>query len=531
MNSLSQTPVAMPLLRTFPHCAIPFTRNVSWLAALVLCTARGSFAEYRIERIASGLNQPTSVAFAPGDNNTMYILERTQNNNVNMGKVLKYDIATRTKTTILDLGSRAVGGGASDLGATCLVFHPEFNDPTSSGYQKFYLSSTTFDQAANPAATNRVEEYTLGAGGQATFSRTILQYPNTRPFHTTDWLGFDPTATGAARNYLWITEGDGGPQIMSGAVVNASYVPRAQDLNEIYGKMLRVDLTGDAYPADSLKNYTIPADNPIPAWNTAHPGNPISGLGEVVASGFRNPWRVSFDRLTGDLYIGDVGSQTTLPLANANNFVSMEEVNFLKAGSLVAGIPPDFGFSKREGTQSTPGTLGGPQGSSLNPIIQKSHSPDGDFAAIGGYLYRGPVAELYGKYIYSDEISKRRYVVDFDRNTDPTTFNGNNATVTDMASQFESLIVDPTDPTYTQANVGASFGLDYVASYGEDAMGNLYFLDFAWSAPYASNEGEIFRLVPVQVPEPSSAVLATLLSVSFAAAFRRRRISVPGKRH
>jgi hypothetical protein len=209
----------------------------------------------------------------------------------------------------------------------------------------------------------------------------------------------------------------------------------------------------------------------------------------------------------------------------------MEEINFLKAGSLVPGVPPDFGFSKREGTQSTPGTLGGAQGNSLNPIIQHSHSPDGDFAAIGGYLYRGPVAELYGKYIYNDEISRKRYVVDFDRNTNPATFNGNNAAITDMASQFESRIVDPTDPTYTQANVGAAFGLDYVASYGEDSLGNLYFLDFAWSAPYASNEGEIFRLVPTApVPEPSSAMLAILLSGSFAATFRSSRISVRGKR-
>src|SRR4051812_23399844 len=523
MTSLSQSPLALPMRRTFLQCPIPFTRTVGLLAALVLCAARGSFAEYRIERIASGLNQPSSVAFAPGDNNTMYILERSQNDNANLGKVLKYDIATRTRTTILDLGSRPLGGTGSDLGAMCLAFHPDFNDPSSSGYQKFYLSTATFDQSASPAATNRVEEYTLGAGGQATFSRTILQYGNTRPFHTTDWLGFDPTATGAARNYLWISEGDGGPQIMSGANVNASYVPRAQNLNEVFGKILRVDLSGDAYPSDSLKNYAIPGDNPIPAWNTVHPASPISGLGEVVASGFRNPWRASFDRLTGDLYVGDVGSQTNAPIVSANNFVSMEEINFLKAGSLVPGVPPDFGFSKREGTQSTPGALGGPQGNSLNPIIQHSHSPDGDFAAIGGYVYRGPVAELYGKYIYNDEISKKRYVVDFNRNTDPTTFNGNNATITDMASQFESRIVDPTDPAYTLANVGASFGLDYVASYAEDALGNLYFLDFSYSAPYASNEGEIFRLTAV--PEPSSAVLAVLFAGSYAAAFRRSRIA------
>src|SRR6476620_3813399 len=138
MKSLSQNPVVMPLLRTFPHCVIPFTRNASLLAALVLCAARGSFAEYRIERIASEINQPSAAAFAPSDNNTMYILERTQNNNVNMGKVLKYDIATRTKTTILDLVGRAVGGGDSDLGATCLAFHPDFTNPASSGCQKFY---------------------------------------------------------------------------------------------------------------------------------------------------------------------------------------------------------------------------------------------------------------------------------------------------------------------------------------------------------------------------------------------------------
>src|SRR5262245_30779845 len=136
-NRLRQSPIVMPLLRAISHCVILWTRNASWLAALVLCAARGSFAEYRIERIAAGLNQPSSMAFAPGDNSAMYIVERTQNNNVNMGKVLKYDIATRTKSTILDLRSRAVGGGDSDLGAMCIAIHPEFNVPASSGYQKF----------------------------------------------------------------------------------------------------------------------------------------------------------------------------------------------------------------------------------------------------------------------------------------------------------------------------------------------------------------------------------------------------------
>src|SRR4051812_3141969 len=161
-NILGHNPVAMSLLRPVPHCAIPFTRTAIVLAAVVLCAARSSFAEYRIERIASGLNQPSSVAFAPGDNNTMYILERSQNDNNNLGKVLKYDIPTRTKSTILDLGSRPWGGRASDLGAMSFVFHPVFNAPSSSGYKNFYLSTAPYEGTASPAATNRVEEYTFG---------------------------------------------------------------------------------------------------------------------------------------------------------------------------------------------------------------------------------------------------------------------------------------------------------------------------------------------------------------------------------
>src|SRR3954454_15819221 len=145
MNSLGQSPVVVPLLRSFPHCAILFKRTAIFLGVIVLCIARSSFAEYRIERIASGLNQPSSVAFAPGDNNTMYILERSQNDNNSLGKVLKYDIPTRTKSTILDLSSRPLGGTGSDLGAMSLVFHPDFNDPSSSGYQRFYLSTATYE--------------------------------------------------------------------------------------------------------------------------------------------------------------------------------------------------------------------------------------------------------------------------------------------------------------------------------------------------------------------------------------------------
>src|SRR5262249_35415874 len=160
-----------------------------------------------------------------------------------------------------------------------------------------YLSSNS--AAAGQIGTDRVEEYTVTSGVPA-LTRTILQYSsNTNSnSHAVDWVGFDPTATGPARNYLYITTGDGGPQIKV-----AGYVNKAQDLNQIYGKMLRVDVSGgDSYPADSLKNFAIPASNPIPA-----SGGSVTGLGEVYASGFRNPYRMSFNRTNGDIYVGDVG--------------------------------------------------------------------------------------------------------------------------------------------------------------------------------------------------------------------------------
>ncbi len=130
------------------------------------------------------------------------------------------------------------------------------------------------------------------------------------------------------------------------------------------GKVLRVDVDkshADAYPSDANKNFAIPATNPIPLWNANHPatqqlsgthltytgGNPTSAdygtpLGEIYATGTRNTFRMSIDRQTGDLWMGDVGENTR------------EEVNFLKAGTYNGTQPPvDFGYASREGTTAT----------------------------------------------------------------------------------------------------------------------------------------------------------------------------------
>jgi hypothetical protein len=191
----------------------------SWISVafgLALLAASHAHAQaFRLERIASGLNQPTYVTQAPNDPaNILYFTERTRDANPGfsaanvMGRVWRYDVNTRTRTMVLDLSSRSV---TNDTGLQTIAFHPDFNTPSAAGFGKIYVSSAQ----SGSTALNRVEEYDVAIGGPnptyaAMLNRLLLQYPNNRQNnHTIDWIGFDPTATGAARNYLYISTGDG----------------------------------------------------------------------------------------------------------------------------------------------------------------------------------------------------------------------------------------------------------------------------------------------------------------------------------
>ena len=186
----------------------------------------------------------------PGDPaNILYFTERVQATTstggsiagfgtVNqMGKVVRYDTTTRTKTTILDLASRNV---VNDDGLHTIAFSPDFNTVGSAGYQKMYVSSST----QGTTVLNRVEEYIVPSSGSATLSRLILQYGNnTQNNHTLSWVGFDPTATGDARNYLHIFTGDGsaGNAVNSGTGTTGK---PTQNPSSVLGKVLRVDVSG-----------------------------------------------------------------------------------------------------------------------------------------------------------------------------------------------------------------------------------------------------------------------------------------------
>ena len=316
------------------------------------------------------------------------------------------------------------------------------------------------------------------------------------------------------------------------------------------GKVLRVDIDkshADAYPSDVNKNFAIPATNPIPLWNANHPatqqlsgthltytgGNPTSAdygtpLGEIYATGTRNTFRMSIDRQTGDLWMGDVGENTR------------EEVNFLKAGTYNGTQPPvDFGYASREGTTATNGGLavansagstsihwnlsdgGSMTVNSTNPIREGDHSA-GRSSYIGGYMYRGPISELQGQYFYADFVNSNVFMPSADSiatlplssysgtnfNQDPTTHLAALGTQTAVAtsninSLWNTLIFDPTDPNYN-SSLGASFGIGRVVSFGEDNSGNMYVIDFGgvrgdpgFGSDYPNaGKGQIFMLVP-----------------------------------
>jgi glucose/arabinose dehydrogenase len=235
----------------------------------------------------------------------------------------------------------------------------------------------------------------------------------------------------------------------------------AQNPSSLLGKMLRLDVDF-VNPTD---DYLIPNDNPFV-------GQP--GLDEIWAVGFRNPFRFSFDRQTGDLYIGDVGGS------------DREEVDVEPAGDPGGN---NYGWDVMEGTlcheAPDPGEPACNAPSLTLPIHEYDHN-DG-LAITGGVVYRGSaVPELVGQYLFSDSSSARLWTLEWDG------AGGVVGPVLDRTADF--------DPD--QGTIGS------VVAIGEDSDGELYIVDIG---------GEVFR-----VPEPGQALLAAVGAGVLAAARRRR---------
>ncbi len=201
------------------------------------------------------------VTGAPGDDGFVYALRK------DVGDIVRINTATGAQSTFLDIPNAQFSSGG-ERGVLGLAFHPDYD---ANG--RFFVFLT------NPAGNIEVREYARSAGNPALAdptvpSRTIITIPHpTFANHNGGSLAFGPDG------YLYIATGDGG-----GANDPDG---NAQNINSLLGKILRLDVNGDDFPADSSRNYAIPDDNPF--------AGATPGAGEIWAYGLRNPWRISFD--------------------------------------------------------------------------------------------------------------------------------------------------------------------------------------------------------------------------------------------
>jgi glucose/arabinose dehydrogenase len=253
-------------------------------------------------------------------------------------------------TPVLDISDEVITGG--ERGLLGLAF--------SSDGRKLYVDFT-----AQPDGRTVVLEYVLGDRTTVDRSsrRQLLEVEQPYENHNGGNLVVGPDG------YLYVGLGDGG-----GA---GDPKGRAQDTSDLLGKILRID--PDGAPADGSRGYGIPAGNPF--------ADGADGAPEVWLFGARNPWRFSFDRLTGDLWVGDVGQG------------DWEEIDVLPAtGGFDAGRGANLGWDRMEGTHSFEGE--NPPGAVL-PIFEYSH--DEGCSVTGGYVYRGEAIKgLQGTYLFAD---------------------------------------------------------------------------------------------------------------------------------
>jgi glucose/arabinose dehydrogenase len=407
-------------------------------------TRDGTAHGLRATRLVSGLTRPIAAVFAPGDNNRLFIPEQFS------GRILIYDrrAGQLLPTPFLTITGLSTGNEQGLLG---LTFDPNYQ---TNGY--FYVNTTTNSPPpgipTGGGGATVIRRYRVSATNpnvaDPSSVTTILGFAQPETNHNGGWLEFGPDG------YLYIAQGDGG-----GANDQHGTIGNGQSLNTFLGKILRIDPSGDDFPADPLRNYRIPPSNPFVNTSGAFP--------EIWAYGLRNPFRNGFDRLTGDLWIGDVGQN------------AREEVDFQPANS---GGGENYGWRTWEGTIRTPGvTTPPPTPDMLFPIIDLLHSgSDSAFALIGGYVYRGPIAELQGMYIFGDNATGRIWALRYN-NTTP--FTGTNFT------NFIRLY-DPSAavPDLIQPDVGVINNLD---SFGQDLEGNLFIVDQAGGT---AGQGEVYML-------------------------------------
>ena len=335
--------------------------------------------------ISSGISRPVDIQPANDGSDRLFIVEK-------MGDIRIYENGQLLAAPFLDITDR-VNMNGNEMGLLGLAFHPDYE---SNGY--FYVNYT------GEGGHTRISRFQASGNSADKNSETVLliieqPYEN----HNGGALAF------GSDGYLYAALGDGG--------AGGDPHKNGQNTASLLGKILRLDVNnGDP--------YSIPADNPFGS--------------EVWAYGLRNPWRISFDRMTGDLWIGDVGQN------------EWEEIDYLPVSW---GSGANFGWSVMEGNHAYDSE---PQSGMLLPAMEYSHA-EGGCSVTGGYVYRGTIPEWNGVYLYGDYCSGKVWAL--------ILVNG----------QWQSQVMFETGVTIT--------------SFGLDEAGEIYL---------ASDSGSIYRLTSLR---------------------------------
>ena len=384
------------------------SKHISAFAGL-LCLAsalspQANAQDLEATLVTSGYSAPLYLCSPPGDNSRLMIAEQST------ARIRMYKPSTGSISTFMDIGS--IVGSGSERGLLGLAFHPNY-----ASNRKFYVSYT------NNSGSSMLVQYLRSASNPDvadTGSATTIYGPISQPYsnHNGGCIQF------GSDGKLYLGFGDGGSANDPGN--------RAQNLAQAMGKMLRFDVDGGApYSAN---------DNPY--------YNGSGGLSDFIwSSGWRNPWRFSFDRQTGDMWVGDVGQY------------AREEVSFEPASSTGGA---NYGWRCMEGLSCTGLSGCTCNGTTLTDAVHNYTHSGGNCSITGGYLYRGNLMpNMVGRYFFGDYCSGKIW------SGQP---NGSGAL---------SNVVEHT------ADLGIP-GSENITSFGEDANGELYIVD--------SSGGQIWRM-------------------------------------
>jgi uncharacterized repeat protein (TIGR03806 family) len=374
-------------------------------------------------------SSPVAMLQAPGDNSRWFVVEQG-------GVVRTFPTNNPAASTpYIDIDARVDSGG--EMGLLGMAFHPDFpQDP------RVFLSYTNED-AGRESRISSFRTLDNGATIDTSTEQILLRVSQPETNHNGGNIAFGPDGM------LYIGFGDGG-----GGGDQHGNPGNGQRLTTMLGKMLRIDVG----PANST-TYTVPATNPFfdagnPTFHCPAAGSNGANCPEIFAWGFRNPWRWSFDRVNGDLWVADVGQGT------------WEEVDQVTLGG-------NYGWRCREGAHdfNSGGTSGCGAGGLIDPVAEYDHSVG--ISITGGYVYRGTQStNLVGRFLFGDFGSGRIW-----------------AWIPESATQ-------PREPTQL-LDTGLA-----ISSFGQANDGELYVVDYGGTLHHVQfQSGPVSGTVPRNLSE------------------------------